>query len=150
MKLFALLDFLKDHEIRDVFEREGFLSIDIAEFEFVDSFFIAITKNIVDNEIIWNKFNPGLIITKENTGSKASLYKWSDINIDNEKFFVGSLFDREFILVNDWFLDYGVDKFDSSLYHKAFAKNCYMYILAEVIDHTADWCGHMSSVVHKL
>jgi len=150
MRYFAVIDIQGDREIADILQESSFVVLSAEEFEWVDRFFCSLTKDEEGNDNIWKELRPHLMISESKAGEKSYLYSWQEFQIAGKNFFIGTLSEREFIVPKEWYSAYGLTEPDERLYGKAVISYCYMYLLAELIDETAEWCGHMSSVVHRM
>ncbi|MDR3349684.1 MAG: hypothetical protein LBO03_08870 [Acidaminococcales bacterium] len=127
----------------------GFVEVLPEDFDGEDRFFCIVTKTSGDNDRLWVKWRPKLVFAYEREGNNSHLYTWREIILNGDRIHIGALFDP-LDIPDDWHVDYGARAGDMSLYAKVVADYSYRRILDELIEETAQWCGHMSSVVHRL
>ncbi len=150
MRLFGALNVNGNKKMLDALEDTGFISVLPKEFDFDDRFFCLVSSSKKDNDLIWIKHRPRIVFTYDKNGVNSHLYTWQEIVLKDKSIFLGTLSEIDLVLAKDWYLDYSTTADDEITYLKYIADVSYKYILAELIDETAQWCGHMSSVVHKL
>ncbi len=150
MHLFTAVVVDGDERIKAALADTGFLLVPMTEFDGEDRFFCAITSSSADNDLVWTKWRPKLIFAGCKDGVNSGIYSWQTLCCGKEEFLLGVLPEREFVIAPDWYLDYATQSDDLAAFLKMLADYSYRYLLAEIMDETAQWCGHMSSVVHKL
>lgn len=126
----------------------GFKAVHHKDFDGEDRFVVALTACAKDNDAVLEKWRPKIIFAKSPDGEKAEMYRWSRLDVP-EDIYLGLLPDREFTVLPDWYVDYDADEKDIKAYLKMIGDLSYRYVLYERIDETAEWCGHMSSVVGR-
>ncbi len=150
MRLFTALKTGGDIDILTALADDGFVPIPADDFDGEDRFSVAVTGDAGDNDRVWIKWRPQLIFSASKAGINSKLYNWHTYEVGAKKLFLGVLSDRPFVLPGDWYLDYRCSSDDSAVFLKALADYSYRYVLAEAMAENAEWCGHMSSVVHRL
>lgn len=150
MHLFLALDAGGNKKLLKALIHTGFEVLQPEQFDGEDRFFCAISKDLTENNMLWEKWRPRMIFTNTPKGINEKLYNWQKFSIEKQDIFLGTLYERVFLIPPDWYLDYGTTKEDEDTFYKVLADYSYRYLFDELREETADWCGHMSSVVHKL
>jgi hypothetical protein len=150
VRLFYAVDAGGNSLLLEALAQTGFFVVAREEFDGEDKFFCAVTGSRADNDSLWVKWRPRIVFAAEREGLNSGLYSWREIDLGGDRLQLGVLPDREFTMPKDWHLAYGADPGDDRAYAKALSDVSYRYILLELMDETAEWCGHMSSVVHKM
>lgn len=147
MHLFLALDLDGNQKLLQAMTQTGFEVLTAEQFKGEDRFFCAVVKGLRENNMLWEKWRPRMIFSSTKEGIFSHLYTWKEVE---QGMFLGTLYERQFSLPSDWYLDYGVSIDDKDAFYKVLADYSYRYLLEEIREETADWCGHMSSVVHKI
>lgn len=147
MHLFLALDLDGNQKLLQAMTQTGFEVLTAEQFKGEDRFFCAVVKGLRENNMLWEKWRPRMIFSSTKEGIFSHLYTWQEVE---QGMFLGTLYERQFSLPSDWYLDYGVSIDDKDAFYKVLADYSYRYLLEEIREETADWCGHMSSVVHKI
>ena len=124
---------------------DGFIRMMPEEFDGEDRFVCALSKDRQGNDAVWTKWRPKLVFTYDKEGLNSEIYEWQQLDFGREQMYLGVLSEKKFTVPEDWRLTYGT--VDEGAFYKVVADLAYRFMVAEVIDETAEWCGHMSSVV---
>lgn len=143
MRVFIALDAGGSEKMMQALLDDGFIRLRPEEFDGEDRFVCALTNDAASNDSVWTKWRPKLIFTYSTEGINSEIYKWQQIDFADEKIQLGILSEKDFIVPEDWQLSYG----ENADFYKVVADLAYRFMVAEIIDETAEWCGHMSSVV---
>ncbi len=136
-------------DIQKALADDGFLLAPPDRFDGEDRFCCAVTDGAANNDLVCQKWRPKLIFSGSKEGKYSGIYSWQAHQAGGV-IYLGVLPDTPFLFPDDWYLDYGVDKNDLPVFLKALADYSYRYLLKEAMAENAEWCGHMSSVVHRL
>lgn len=147
MRMFIALDAGGSSKIIEALLDDGFIKMPPEEFDGEDRFVCAVCKDAQSNDLVWTKWRPKMVFSYSNEGLNSEIYDWQQLDFADEKIQLGILSEKKFVVPENWWQQYGADENDAKVFYKVVADLTYRFMVAEVIDETAEWCGHMSSVV---